>query len=65
MPKAYCPNCDGTISVEKPQVGAKVRCRECDFELEVISTEPFEVDFPLDYEYDYEEDDDDWDKDEY
>ena len=64
MPHAYCPNCDGTVSVDKPQVGAKVRCRECDQELEVISTNPFDVDFLLDYDDDYEEDDGDWDKDE-
>ena len=64
MPKAYCPNCDGDVSVDKPRVGAKVRCRECDQELEIISTNPFDVDFPLDYDADYE-DEDDWDKDEY
>ena len=58
MPKTYCPNCDALISVEKPRVGATVKCRECDVELEVISANPFEVDFPLDY---VDEWDDEWD----
>jgi lysine biosynthesis protein LysW len=66
MPKAYCPNCDGTVSVEKPQMGVKVQCRECNQELEVISTNPFDVDFPFDYDDDYGgEDDGNWDRDEY
>ncbi len=49
MPKTYCPNCDAVLSIENPRIGAMVRCRECDTELEVISINPFEVDFPLDY----------------
>jgi lysine biosynthesis protein LysW len=57
MPKTYCPNCDAVVTVDRPRVGAMVRCRECDMELEVISTNPFEVDFPLDYG---EDEDDDW-----
>ena len=61
MPKTYCPNCDALISVEKPRVGATVKCRECDIELEVISANPFEVDFPLDY---VDEWDDEWDDEE-
>jgi len=35
-----------------------ITCRECGTELEIISTDPFEVDFPLDYDYDEE----DWDE---
>jgi lysine biosynthesis protein LysW len=62
MSKAYCPSCDGIINVEKPKLGSAIRCRECDTQLEVISVEPFEVDFPLDYEEDW---DDDSDKDEW
>lgn len=57
MSTAYCPNCDAVVSVNKPEDGAKVRCNECRTELEIISTDPFEVDFPLDY---YDEDED-WD----
>jgi lysine biosynthesis protein LysW len=50
MPKAYCPNCDAIISVEQPRIGTMVKCRKCDIELEIVSTRPFEVDFPLDYD---------------
>ena len=59
MPKTYCPNCDAVIVMDKPLVGAMTTCRECGVELEIISTNPFEVDFPLDYDddWDYEEGD--------
>jgi lysine biosynthesis protein LysW len=53
MARTYCPNCDAVINVDKPKMGATVRCRECDMQLEVISVDPFEVDFPLDYEEDW------------
>jgi len=55
MPKTYCPNCDVVISVDNPREGAMIRCPECDVELEIISTSPFEVDFPLDFEEEEEE----------
>lgn len=55
MPGAYCPNCDADIAVKKPRIGATVRCRECDAELEIISASPFEVDFPLDYGEEWED----------
>jgi lysine biosynthesis protein LysW len=58
MEKTYCPNCDAVVSVEKPKLGAMVRCRECDMQLEIISLNPFEVDFPLDYEEDWDDDED-------
>jgi lysine biosynthesis protein LysW len=57
MPSTYCPNCDAVISVSDPREGAMITCRECDQELEIISTRPFEVDFPLDYDDDWDEDD--------
>ena len=63
MAKAYCPNCDAAVIKDNPRVGAMISCRECGTELEIISTNPFEVDFPLDYGDD-EEWDDDWDKEE-
>ena len=53
MPKTYCPECDAIITVEKPRDGAMITCSVCGEELEIISTDPFEVDFPLD--------DEDWD----
>lgn len=51
MSKTYCPNCDAVISVKKPSEGAYIKCLECGVELEIISTDPFEVDFPQDREY--------------
>ena len=60
MAKAYCPNCDGIISVEKPRIGAMINCAECGQELEIISTSPFEVDYPLDVVWE----DDDWEDEE-
>jgi len=62
MAKAYCPNCDAAVIKDNPRVGAMITCRECDTELEIISTNPFEVDFPLDY--DDEEWDDEWEDEE-
>jgi lysine biosynthesis protein LysW len=55
VPKTRCPNCDAVISVESPREGAVIRCPECDVELEIISTSPFEVDFPLDFDEGWEE----------
>jgi alpha-aminoadipate carrier protein LysW len=58
MSKTYCPDCDAVVSVDSPRVGAMIKCRECGAELEVISTDPFEVDYPFDDDWDddYEED---------
>jgi lysine biosynthesis protein LysW len=58
MAKAYCPNCDSVISVENPRMGAMITCGDCGQELETISVNPFEVDFPLEDDWDYEEEDD-------
>ena len=55
MPKTYCPDCDAVISVDDPREGAMIKCPECDMELEIISLDPFEVDFPLDSEDEEEE----------
>ena len=62
MPKSYCPSCDAVISMNNPREGATVTCRECDTKLEVISIDPFEVDFPIDFDED--SDDDQWEADE-
>jgi len=40
-----------------------ITCRQCGQELEIISTRPFEVDFPLDYDEDWDDDNDDEDLD--
>lgn len=57
MPKAYCLNCDEAISVLNPRIGATVICPECGAEMEVISVNPLELDFPLDEDW---EDDEEW-----
>jgi alpha-aminoadipate carrier protein LysW len=59
MPKTYCPECEAVISVDDPREGGKVTCRECGTELEIISINPLEVDFPLDYDDDW---DDEWEE---
>ncbi len=59
MAKAYCPNCDAVINVNSPREGAMVTCQDCGTKLEIISTDPFEVDFPLDYDDDWE---DEWEE---
>jgi lysine biosynthesis protein LysW len=56
MPKTYCPDCEAVISMDDPREGAKVTCRECGTELEVISVSPFEVDYPLDYDEGWDDD---------
>jgi lysine biosynthesis protein LysW len=58
MAKAFCPNCDAEIQMRNPKLGAKLTCPECEEQLEVVSTNPFDVDYP--YEDDW---DDDWDED--
>lgn len=58
MPETYCPNCDADIRVSKPRLGATVICSECGMALEIISADPFEVDFPFD------EDEDEWEEEE-
>ena len=55
MAKTYCPSCDAIVSKDDPKEGAMITCRECGMELEIISTDPFEVDFPLDYDEDWDE----------
>ncbi len=41
-----CPECDATIDIEEDQLeeGQTVECPECGAELEVVSTEPVELD---------------------
>jgi len=61
MPKTYCPSCDAVVSVDKPHMGAIISCRECGTELEVISVNPFELDFPFDEDW---EDELEWEEEE-
>jgi lysine biosynthesis protein LysW len=57
MPKTYCPECDAVIKMDNPREGAKIECPECGVKLEIISVDPFEVDFPFDDDWD-----DKWDE---
>ncbi|NLE44860.1 MAG: hypothetical protein GX620_09080 [Chloroflexi bacterium] len=62
MAKTYCPECDAVITVDKPADGALITCPECGIDLEIVSAEPFEVDYPYDDDWD-DDADDDWDDD--
>jgi lysine biosynthesis protein LysW len=53
----YCLSCDGEIYATNPRLGATITCPECGEELEVISTDPFDVDYPPEGDLD----DEDWD----
>jgi lysine biosynthesis protein LysW len=48
--KTRCPNCDGVIKVDKPREGAIIICPGCAVELEIVSADPFEVDFTEDWQ---------------
>lgn len=57
MSKTHCPNCDGVVAMEKPREGDIIVCPVCGVELEIIRTDPFVVDFTLDWQAD------DWEED--
>lgn len=50
MSKTHCPNCDATIAMDKPREGDIIACPKCAVELEIIRTDPFVVDFTLDWQ---------------
>ena len=54
-PKTRCPNCDSIIKVVKPRGGAVIACPRCDVELEIISADPFQVDFTENWQSEWEE----------
>ena len=60
---AACPDCGKLVHLRGPvRIGQEVACPHCDAELEVIETDPVELDWVYD-EYDGEEDEDedeDW-----
>jgi lysine biosynthesis protein LysW len=43
--RTRCLYCDATIKVNKPREGHIITCPDCGVELEITSTDPFEVDF--------------------
>ncbi len=49
---AVCPECEGTIDMEDEEVeeGQTLDCPECGAELEVVSTNPVELNTVLDEE---------------
>jgi lysine biosynthesis protein LysW len=59
MAGAYCPECDGLITISNPQLGAMVTCRCCNVKLEVYDTDPLDVYYPFDEIWA----DEDWDAD--
>jgi lysine biosynthesis protein LysW len=62
MPSAYCPDCDEKIVLNNPRVGQKLLCPHCDTEVEVIGTDPLDLDWAYDMSYDEDwadEDEDD------
>lgn len=65
---AVCPSCDEDVQLKgAPKIGQQVVCPHCEVTLEVIDTDPLELDWAeLDDDWDDDdwddEDDDDWDE---
>ena len=58
---ARCPDCGERIQLQgRVYVGREVVCPDCDAVLEVVDTEPIELDWAYDDEYDDEDEDEDW-----
>ena len=55
MATSYCPDCDGQLSLSHVRLGQKLICPHCETQLEVISLEPLELDWAIDWF-----DDDEW-----
>ncbi len=52
---AQCPECDNTISIDKPLRGEIVVCSDCGTELEVTSENPLVLDLAPEEEEDWGE----------
>ena len=50
--KTRCSNCNTVVKVNKPRQGAIITCPGCGAELEIVCTDPFEVDFVEDWQED-------------
>jgi len=50
-----CPDCDARLSLSHPRLMQKLLCPYCDAQLEVISLEPLELDWAMEWP-----DEDEW-----
>lgn len=59
---AACPDCGKTVTLRSPvRMGQEIVCPHCDAELEVIETDPVELDWIYEDDVtDEEEEDEDW-----
>jgi lysine biosynthesis protein LysW len=59
MATATCVECDEEIEInDRPRRGLRVICPNCGAQLEVISTNPVELDVPFDDDEEWDDDDD-------
>ena len=55
MARVYCPDCDRKILLNpRAELGLVFTCPYCDVELEVISTDPIEIDWVYDWSWEEE-----------
>jgi alpha-aminoadipate carrier protein LysW len=59
---AHCPECEAAIDVEEDDVeeGQHVECQECGAELEVVNTNPLELELVSGSDEDDEGEEDHW-----
>ncbi|MEX2143137.1 MAG: hypothetical protein WD740_00960 [Anaerolineales bacterium] len=49
MTESVCPSCGAKLTVKgAPKIGARVTCKSCDTEIEVVWLDPLELDWPMD-----------------
>ncbi len=62
----HCPDCEALVDIEQDEVeeGQILSCPECGVDLEVISTNPLEVELVEEEELDEKEEDDEEEEDE-
>jgi alpha-aminoadipate carrier protein LysW len=63
---AHCPECEAVVELDLDEIeeGQLVSCPECGMDLEVVSTNPVELDLADADDLDLEDDDEDLDEDE-
>jgi lysine biosynthesis protein LysW len=59
---AVCPDCGRAIQIKSPvRMGQEIACPHCDAELEVIETDPVELDWIYEDDvYEDEDEEEDW-----